>query len=205
MKNPLTGEQQRKLLEISKLDPDKQKEELPKFLKTLNKEQIEFMKGQQNKCLFCSIANKEVKSYVVYEDREVMGVLDINPANKGHVLLFPLIHTETLFNLKETDHIFMVAKKINDTLIKKLGAKGTNIFIANGVVAGQLVQHFIVHIIPRFENDGINFSWEAKKVSEKEMEETAKVISAELKGADEIKEVKLDVSKGVYEKIERIP
>lgn len=205
MKSPLTDEQQKKLLEISKLNPEKQKEELPKFFKTLSKEQIEFLKGQQ-KCLFCSIAKKEIKAYTVYEDESVMAVLDINPANKGHVILFPLNHAETLANIKEAGHIFEVAQKINSAIIKGLNALGTNIFIANGITAGQITPHFIIHIIPRFDKDGINFMWNAKKIKDDEMKEAAQKISANLEEKPkEAAKIELKSIKGIYEELERIP
>ncbi len=206
MKSPLNEEQQKKLLEISKLSPEKQKEEWLKLLKTLNKEQIEFLKGQQQKCLFCGIAKKEIKSFIVYEDESVMAVLDINPANKGHVILFPLNHAETLQDLQDTNHIFDVAGKLNKAIIKGLGVKGTNVFIANGLVAGQMIPHFIIHIIPRFENDGVNFLWDAKKISEKEMEDTAKLIKNNVEEQTvETKKIELGTSKVIYDQIDRLP
>jgi histidine triad (HIT) family protein len=203
LKNPLSEEQQKKLLEISKLEPEKQKLEWVEFSKTLSKEQIEFLQKSQTKCVFCSIVKKEVKGYVVYEDESVMGVLDINPANKGHVILFPLEHVESLTDLKDVDHIFSVAKKISNAMLKGLGVSGTNIFVANGQVAGQLVPHFVIHIIPRSEGDGVNFVWNAKKFSEEEMEEAAKLIKSNL--GEEVVEVEEKKSKEVYNAIERIP
>ena len=204
--NPLTVEQQQKLLEISKLKPEEQQDEFNKFVKTLNNEQMEFLKKQRTRCPFCAISKKELKSFVVYEDESVMGVLDINPANKGHVLLFPLGHVETLLDLKEIEHIFSVAKKLNEAIVKGLNVKGTNIFIANGRVAGQLTPHFVIHIIPREENDGINFVWGAKKLSEEEMEQTRKLISSNVKEEIVEKEkVENFVNNNVYQEIKRIP
>lgn len=203
MKNPLSPEQQKKLLEISKLSPDEQQKEWAVFAKTLSKEQIEFLQKGQSKCPFCSIGKKEIKSYIVYEDESVMGVLDINPANKGHVILFPLEHVENLVDVKEVDHIFSVAKKISEAMVKGLGVKGTNIFVANGQVAGQLVPHFVIHIIPRSEGDGVNFVWDAKKLTEGEMEEAAQAIKGNL--VEEIVEEPEEVDKRVYKEIQRIP
>ncbi len=97
-------------------------------------------------------------------------------------------------------HIFSVAKKINEAMIKGLKVKGTNIFVANGQVAGQLTPHFMIHIIPREEGDGINFVWGAKKISEDEMEETAKLISKNFE-----EEIVEETEKEVYEAVERIP
>lgn len=201
MNNPLSKKQQEKLVEISKLNPEEQKKEWNEFVKTLDEEQIKFLQQSQTRCPFCTIAKKEVKSYVIYEDEDLMGVLDINPANKGHVILFPLEHVENLTDLKKVDHIFNVAKKINDAMIKGLGVSGTNILVSNGRVAGQLVPHFVIHIIPREEGDGINFAWNARKISEEEMDEAAKLIKSNL--VEEVREV--EKPNEVYSGIERIP
>ena len=36
-------------------------------------------------CIICKIINKELPSRVVYEDDDVLAILDINPAGKIHV------------------------------------------------------------------------------------------------------------------------
>ena len=38
-------------------------------------------------CVFCDIVNKKNDSYVVYENKIVMAILDIDPINEGHILL----------------------------------------------------------------------------------------------------------------------
>lgn len=197
---PITEEQQKRLAEISKLEPEEQKQALNKFLKTLDKEQIEFLQKQQVKCPFCAIAKKEIRAFVVYEDNQTMGVLDINPANKGHVIIFPLVHTESLSELKN-EHIFGVARKINEAILKGLKVKGTNILVSNGAAAGQAVPHLAVHIIPRIEGDGLKFILNPKKISESEMEETKRAIITNI----EKEEAEAEKSDEVYKAIERIP
>lgn len=200
MNNPLTEEQQKRLAAISRLEPEKQKQALNEFLSTLDKEQIEFLQKQQVKCPFCAIAKKEIKAFIVYEDNQTMGVLDINPANKGHVIIFPLVHAESFSELK-SEHIFSVARKINEAILKGLKAKGTNILISNGAVAGQAVPHFAVHIIPRADGDGLKFILNPKKISESEMEETKQLIIMNI----EKEEIETGKSDEVYKAIERVP
>jgi histidine triad (HIT) family protein len=114
----------------------------------------------QENCIFCQIATKKIPSKVIYEDDLVIGVLDINPANKGHVLLLTKKHYSLMMQIPddELSHLMLASKKISFALLKALNIDGTNIFIANGQTAGQKAPHFILHIIPRFENDNINFS-----------------------------------------------
>jgi diadenosine tetraphosphate (Ap4A) HIT family hydrolase len=61
--------------------------------------------------------------------------------------------------------------------------QGTNIFVANGIPAGQTVAHFMVHVIPRKENDGVNLQWKAKQLTEEE------ISTVELKLKEQIQNV----------------
>lgn len=112
--------------------------------------------GTQN-CIFCHIISGSVPSKEVYSDSKVKAVLDINPANTGHVLVIPKQHF-MLFPQVPDDllaHMAMVAKAISKACIRTLKAQGTNVFIANGAAAGQRAQHVMVHVVPRKEGDGV--------------------------------------------------
>lgn len=169
MSNPLTKEQLEKINEISKLPADIQKEEFSKFLEELDEEQVEFLRQQQGKsqCLFCSISENKISSYKIYEDDNVLGILDINPASKGHVIVFPKMHFEFIGELNEelNAHMFNVVNKISSNIIGKFKADGVSIYVANGHGAGQSVPHICVHVIPRYKNDNLNFFWNSKKAN----------------------------------------
>ena len=205
--NPLTKEQIEELNEISKLSPEEQKEKLPEFLKKLNPEQIEFLKHSQGGgCIICGIAEGKIASKVVYEDPYVMAVLDINPANKGHVLLFPKVHYEILSLMGDVSHLFNVANKISSVVFEVMNAEGTNIFVANGLAAGQKAPHIAVHIIPRFKDDKVQFAWESKGIKEEEMSKLAKKIRAKLKGESvKKKEIEDIIHETDYTEERRIP
>ena len=65
MENPLTDEQIQELNEIIKLPREEQAVKLQDFLKTLTKEQIDYLKQHQTQqCLFCGIVLNEVPSPV---------------------------------------------------------------------------------------------------------------------------------------------
>jgi histidine triad (HIT) family protein len=114
--------------------------------------------AEDEKCIFCQIISGKIKSRKVYEDDTVLAILDINPATRGHVLLLPKKHAAILPQLSESDiaKFFIAAKGISKTLLKAFKSQGTNIFVANGAVAGQRAPHFMAHIIPRHEGDGLN-------------------------------------------------
>ncbi len=119
-------------------------------------------------CIFCQIANGKLESKTVYEDSKCRAVLDIHPANGGHVLLMPKEH-HVIWQLLPDDlasHLALVSKDISRAMLKALGVQGVNIHIANGEAAGQKAPHFIMHIIPRMKDDGINFQWTPKEIKE---------------------------------------
>jgi len=142
----------------------------------------ELKEFQKKQCVFCHIISGKVQSKKVYEDEKALAILDINPANPGHVLLMPKEHYSILPQLPEDQiaHIFMVAKSLSNACLRALGAHGTNIIVANGVAAGQKANHFMVHIIPRKEEDGLVFDLPQKKIDQKKLSETKEKLAGRL-------------------------
>lgn len=105
-------------------------------------------------CVFCKIINKEIPSSTVYEDKNVLAILDLSQATYGHTLVMPKKHVETFLDLdKETlNNVFSVAQDLAIKIKNKLGASGVNILNNSYPVAGQSVMHMHVHIIPRYSN-----------------------------------------------------
>lgn len=201
MNNPLTKEQITELNEIAKLPIEEQKKELQNFLKNLSKEQIEFLKSQQQtkKCLFCSIADGSIASFKIYEDNYSVAILDINPASKGHTLIIPKKHYAYITDSEDLNHIF-AAVKLVVTKIYETYKTDTNIIISNGVIAGQNLDHFSIHIIPRYENDNLNFKWKPVKFSEEELVGIFKELSIKSKIEKPKEAIKID-----FEEDERLP
>ena len=149
---------------------EEQVQELQEKVKNMSPEELkEFQKKQ---CIFCHIISGKVQAKKIFEDDRTLAVLDINPANPGHILLLPKEHYAIMPQLPEDEliHIFMVAKSLSNTALKSLEASGTNIIVANGPAAGQKAQHFMVHIIPRKENDNLSFSVPQQKIPEKDLD-----------------------------------
>ena len=76
--------------------------------------------------------------------------------------------------------LFFKVRDISKAVMKSMNADGFNIEINNYRAAGQLVDHAHIHIVPRFESDGLKH-WPGKKLSEQEMREIAEKIRAALK------------------------
>ncbi|MEK6853039.1 MAG: HIT family protein [Nanoarchaeota archaeon] len=137
----------------------------------------------EKQCLFCQIAQGKIESTKVYEDSDVIAILDIIPASPGHTLVIPKRHYQFFFQIPPSTlgRISEVAAKISTILIDTVKAHGLNLHAANGTVAGQRVPHFHLHLIPRFEDDGISFEWQGQKVEKKDLEKIAKQVSEKLK------------------------
>jgi histidine triad (HIT) family protein len=124
-------------------------------------------------CIFCKIIKGEIPCTKVYEDDKVLAFLDISPVNKGHTLVIPKKHYETLMDVPDDllCETMKIIKKLSKAVMKTVKADGINISINNYKAAGQLVLHLHVHIMPRFSNDGLKLDWPTKKIAD--MDKTA--------------------------------
>src|SRR3989338_5350471 len=166
-------------------DPNISQEQLKALQEKIKQMSPEELKEFQKKqCMFCQIIAEKVQSKKIYEDEKALAILDINPANPGHILLLTKEHFTIMPQLpdEEISHIFMVAKSISNSMLRSIDAQGTNIIVANGIAAGQRAQHFMVHIIPRKENDGVNFVLPQKAMQDQEIEAIGNRLIAALKG-----------------------
>ena len=105
------------------------------------------------KDVFCKIINGEIPAHVVYEDEDVIAILDISQVTRGHTLVISKKHYDTFLAVpNEVMHKVMdVAQRIGQAQITGLHAKGINILTNCYEAAGQSVPHFHVHVIPRYE------------------------------------------------------
>ena len=78
------------------------------------------------------------------------------------------------------EHLFMVAKALSQAALKALRCKGTTIFVANGVAAGQRAPHFMIHIIPRNDEDGVPLDIPSRNYPKKELDAVAKALQKAL-------------------------
>jgi len=136
-------------------------------------------------CIFCKIVRGEIPSKKVYEDKDTLAFLDINPANPGHTLVVPKKHSEDLTKSGEEDitKAMHVVKKITATLKEKMNAIGVNVLQNNGKPAGQIVAHTHFHVIPRYPNDVVVISYQRVQLSDEQLEEIRGKLSTEEKKA----------------------
>lgn len=106
-------------------------------------------------CIFCNIIKKEAPSEIIYEDDDIIAILDINPINYGHLLVMTKQHYDNFLTVPvELLHKLISRVQFLSGIVKRsTNADGFNTMSNNGIVAGQRIFHFHFHIIPRFEND----------------------------------------------------
>ena len=102
--------------------------------------------------IFCRIINGEVPSSKVYEDDDVIAILDLSQTTRGHTLVIPKEHYDSFLSCPKDlmQKVYAVAQRIGQAEVSVLGAKGVNILTNVGEQAGQSVPHFHVHVIPRY-------------------------------------------------------
>lgn len=107
-------------------------------------------------CIFCKILNKEIPNYTVYEDENVLAFLDIFPCSKGHTVVIPKKHFESLWdmNMETFQAVAEGLRAAAGRIQTRLLPDGMNVGLNNGEVAGQAVPHLHWHIIPRYKEDG---------------------------------------------------
>lgn len=129
-------------------------------------------------CIFCKIARGEIASNTLYEDDSFRVILDIGAATKGHALVLPKEHYADVFEIPEDvlASAVTVAKRVATTMKERLKCDGLNLVQNNGEAAGQTVNHFHLHIIPRYKNDGQHILWEPTSPSGEELEKVKNII-----------------------------
>ncbi len=132
-------------------------------------------------CIFCKIVNGDIPCAKLYEDDDVMAFLDVNPVTYGHALVISKDHYANFLSTPKDvmNKVMNVAQRIGQVQIEQLGAKGINILTNCKEAAGQEVQHFHVHVIPRYtSSDG--FKLELKQLKDVNLPAIAKEIKEKL-------------------------
>ena len=129
--------------------------------------------------VICQIVNGELDAAVVAHDQEVIAFLDHRPVFKGHVLIAPTRHVETLLGLpgELMVPLLTMTQRIAGAIGTALGAQGT--FVAINNVVSQSIPHLHVHVVPRTKGDGLRgFFWPRTRYGAGEIEEYADKIKS---------------------------
>jgi len=115
-----------------------------------------------DECLFCKIIQGEIPSHKILETDLNYILLDISPLVEGHTLIVPKYHSSKMDEVPDEylAEILPLAKKI----ALATGIPDYNILQNNGKIAFQHVFHVHFHVIPRTEEEGLQFVWDPRKV-----------------------------------------
>jgi histidine triad (HIT) family protein len=167
--------------------PEDKRSQLKEYISAMNNEQLEeFLRQNQqaqqheqdsgnseekqsinqnreNQCVYCLISQKQIESLIIYEDKDYLSVLEINPYSKGHTILIPKKHIKESKQLKSK--AFTIANRIGRHIVKKLEAENFQITTSDDL------KHAIINIIPRYKNQKPNL--ERKPAKKQELNELA--------------------------------
>ena len=136
--------------------------------------------------VFPKILNGELPASFVHQDRWVSAFMDVQPVTPGHVLVVPNKAATTLAELDPEygARMFQVGQAIAASIrASSIKAEGINLFLADGVAAGQTVFYLHLHVIPRFKGDGFAMQFPPDyndRPARSELADHAALISAKL-------------------------
>lgn len=131
--------------------------------------------------IFCQAAAGELDVPIVWQDEDTLAFLDHRPVFKGHVLVIPRRHVDTLVNLPPElmQPLLLTAQRIAAAMPGALGADGS--FVAMNNVVSQSVPHLHLHVVPRRRRDGLRgFFWPRVSYADGEAEAYATRLRAAL-------------------------
>lgn len=130
-------------------------------------------------CIFCKIVEGSIPSHKVFEDQYCYAFLDIFPANRGHTLVIPKKHVRDIHEAdSETySHVAAAAKTVADLLQAKLVSEGTTVFQMSREAGWQTVFHLHMHVIPRWDSDGLHKPWDIAPAADSDLLEVLQQIT----------------------------
>lgn len=119
---------------------------------------------------------------VVFEDKDILVIMDLFPATPGHLLILPKRHIETIYEMPaDIGARIMAAAEIMAKAIKeKLSPDGLNLIQSNEAAAGQTIPHFHLHLVPRYKDDSVFLQFGHGNIPEKvnELGSTASLLKS---------------------------
>ncbi len=164
----------------------------------------------EDKCLFCELAQGNIPTLKVYENEEVVAVLSIKPATKGHMIVMPKKHYAFIQTVPEKVlfQMMIAVKSLVNIVTQVIQAKGVNVMYNLGGLAGQKVGHVSFNIIPRYKDDDVKIKIPEEKGDEEDLRKTQKLIvsafrKSTIKLLKDIKAGKVEVSDKIREQAEK--
>ena len=119
-------------------------------------------------CPFCLMSEGKIQTTKVYDDPNYIAVLEINPANPGHTILFPKAHISSITGLSHVDTEIL---SFSD---------GVSLYVEDGKILGKRFDHFVINIIPRLKDDDVHLVTKPKPSTPDSLKEMREKILANL-------------------------
>lgn len=121
----------------------------------------EVQESDRDGCLFCGIVDRVAADQIFFADNDVVAFLDIAPATQGHTLVVPRLHAANAFDVggDEFSATMRGVWSVASILKRQLNPQGLTLIQSSGQAAWQDVFHLRVHLIPRYQGDGLVRPW----------------------------------------------
>jgi diadenosine tetraphosphate (Ap4A) HIT family hydrolase len=106
-------------------------------------------------CILCGIRDKQIQSWILYQDDILFVNLNAYPYNPGHLMIMPCRHVERWRDLtdEETTAIVAMIRKTQDLLENEFGCQSFNYGVNEGPLSGASINHLHVQVVPRFKSE----------------------------------------------------
>jgi histidine triad (HIT) family protein len=129
-------------------------------------------------CIFCAIAARTAPARIVHEDERTLAFMDLFPLTRGHALVIPKAHSESLLDASPEDAaaVMLTSQRVAQAAMRAFQPDGLNLLQTNGAAAMQTVFHLHVHVLPRYVGDGFTVAFDRHKGTDAELDETASAL-----------------------------
>lgn len=133
-------------------------------------------------CVFCRIVKGELPASRVFEDESTLVFMDLQSVNPGHMLVVVKPHRANIYELDDelAGAAFRTAARMARAVKAVVGCEGVTLLQANEKAGAQTVFHFHIHVVPRWEGDGMALAWPAKNPPREALKEMAAKLRAAL-------------------------
>jgi histidine triad (HIT) family protein len=133
-------------------------------------------------CIFCQIASGAAPARIVHEDERTLAFMDLFPLTRGHALVIPKVHSDSLLDADPDDAaaVMRTAQRVAQAAKQAFAPDGLNLLQTNGAVAMQTVFHLHVHVLPRYVDDGFKVSFDRRMGTDEELDDAAATLRAAL-------------------------
>lgn len=133
-------------------------------------------------CIFCAIVAGRVAAEIVDSDDATVAFMDASPVTAGHALVVPRSHAADLLEVGERDYerTMLAVRRLVRRIEQTLRPDGFNVLSSARPAAWQEILHFHVHVIPRYEGDGLKPPWVERGADADEL----RAVAARIRGED---------------------